>query len=344
MCYENLWDELINIMKRSLLFLLLISTVVLALSSCYRESPKMYISLRNDSITHHDTLQKITSRHYCLNSNFIVKKDSLVLLRQQPEESVSKLKTDSLIVYKNDHLVVADIRNIPNDSIDSVWVYLARDQQTFGWMHEKDMLHGIVPDDPISQFISTFSNIHIILFLVILCIIIVGYTIRKSLRQNAYIVHFHDIDSFYPTLLTLLVSVAATLYASIQKFTPDDWQNFYFNPTLNPFSVKPLLSVFLISVWLMLLISLAVIDDLRHKLPLSDAVLYLCGLLCVCAADYIIFSISTLYYIGYVLYAIYVVFALTRYFKVSNVHYICGNCGKKLKHKGHCPYCGAMNI
>lgn len=330
-------------MKRISQFLILLVACLCIFSSCYRESPRMYISFRNDSIYHRDTLSKVISRHYTVNSNFIVKSDSLVLLKQQPEECISDLNTDSIVVHKNDHLVVADIRFIPNDTIDSVWVNLARDQQTFGWTHERNMLRAIVPDDPISQFIATFSDVHLIFFLVILCFIIVGYIIRKLLSQKAYIVHFHDIDSFYPTLLALVVSASAALYASIQKFAPDIWQDFYFNPSLNPFSQPLLLSVFISSVWAMLLIGLAVIDDVRHKLQLSDAILYLSGLLGVCAIDYIIFSVFTLYYFGYFLYLLYFVFALIRYFKHSRANYICGKCGRKIPKKGRCPYCGAVN-
>jgi hypothetical protein len=51
-----------------------------------------------------------------------VRADSIDFLRQQPEELASDLLTDSFTVLKGDHLVVADIRMIPNDTIDSVWV------------------------------------------------------------------------------------------------------------------------------------------------------------------------------------------------------------------------------
>jgi len=273
----------------------------------------------------------------------VVKADSLVLSKLQPEETLSHLQSDSLVVYKNDHLVVADIRIMSADSIDSVWVQVARDQQTFGWIHESKLLPNVVPDDPISLFISIFSDIHLLVFLVIIVLISVYYIMRKLLSASLPIVHLRDINSIYPTLLVLLVATSATFYASIQLFAPQVWHHFYFHPTLNPFSVPLPLNLFLLSVWAILLIGLAAIDDVRHLLPLGDAVLYLCGLAAVCAVNYIIFSVSTLYYIGYPLLIVYVYWAIKRYIKMPRIKFVCGNCGMPLERSRRCKHCGALN-
>lgn len=316
-----------------------------SLTSCYHKSANLGIVM-NDTLTEHqrDSLLSFRAKHhYSRNFNFIVKSDSIVLLRQQPEEQMSNLVIDSFVVRKDDNIVVADIKILPADSIDSVWVQVAKDQETFGWVHEKTLLKRVVPDDPISQFISTFSDTHILIFLTVIGIIAVCYTLRFIMKRKAHMVHFHDIDSFYPTLLALLVSASAALYASIQMFAPDAWQEFYYNPTLNPFSVEPLLEIFLISVWAMLIIGLAVIEDVRYQLPFGEAILYLFGLLSVCAIDYIVFSITTLYYVGYPLLLVYCYFAIYRHFRRNRVRYVCGNCGAKLHRKGRCPQCGALN-
>src|SRR3712207_918585 len=133
-----------------------------------------------------------------------------------------------------------------------------------------------------------------------------------------------------------------TLFRS-QMFAPETWRHFYFHPTLNPFSVPLILEIFLISVWAMLIVGLAAVDDVRHELPLADGVMYLCGLAAVCAVNYIVFSISTLYYVGYLLLIGYIIFALRQYFRNSRVVYQCGNCGSTLRQKGKCPYCGVIN-
>ena len=102
-------------------------------------------------------------RHYSFNYNFEVKADSLELLRQQPEELASELFTDSFVVKKGSRLVVADFRMMPNDSIDSVWVQLATESSEFGWTRESELLPSVVPDDPISQGISLFSERHVLI-------------------------------------------------------------------------------------------------------------------------------------------------------------------------------------
>lgn len=318
-------------------------TVLLLITSCYHQKPETHDAMVAYSAKQIDSLSFQAKHHYTNNYNFIVKADSMPLIRQQPEEVSALLPTDTIYVYKHNHLVVADIRTIPSDSIDSVWIQVARDQHTFGWQRESVLLSKVVPDDPISQFISIFSDIHLLISLVIVVLIFTGYVTRKLMRKNAHLVHFRDIDSFYPTLLAIIVASAATFYASIQNFAPDVWRHFYFHPTLNPCSVPPLLSVFLSSVWAMLIVGIAAIDDTFHKLPAGEAVLYICGLIGVCAVDYIIFSILSLYYIGYLLLVAYVYFALYRYATKNRTLFVCGNCGHALRRKGRCPHCGAWN-
>ena len=325
--------------KASLLLFLL----VLLCSSCYHQNTKNINENLLDSVGQNDSSHFKATHHYSSNYNFVVKADSLVLSKQQPEETLSHLQEDSLVVYKNDHLVVADIRIMSADSIDSVWVQVARDQQTFGWIHESKLLPDVVPDDPISLFISIFSDIHLLVFLVIIVLISVYYIMRKLLSASLPIVHLRDINSIYPTLLVLLVATSATFYASIQLFAPQVWHHFYFHPTLNPFSVPLPLNLFLLSVWAILLIGLAAIDDVRHLLPLGDAVLYLCGLAAVCAVNYIIFIVSTLYYIGYPLLIVYVYWAIKRYIKMPRIKFVCGNCGMPLEKSRRCKHCGALN-
>lgn len=290
-----------------------------------------------------DSITFARTHHYTNNYNFVVSADSLVLTIQLPEEAVSELPTDSIAVMKDERLVVADILVMPNDTVDSIWVQLAGEGGVFGWVHERDMLKRVDPDDPISQFISFFSDEHILILFVIFVIVFFSYAMFKLNRRQAYIVHLNDIATFYPTLLTLVVAIAATLYSSIQMFAPDSWREFYFHPSLNPFSQSPLIAFFLISVWAMLIAAIAAIDETLRHLAMGDAVLYLVGLMGVCAFNYVVFTISTMYYIGYLLLIAYVLFALWRYLYHTRSNYVCGNCGKQIKSKGRCPHCGAMN-
>ena len=320
--------------------------LILSLSGCYhdkggKKATRYASAAATDSIA---LRQGPERRCYSRNFNFVVKDDSIPLISQQPEETLNGLLTDTLYVKKNDRLVVADIRVMPGDRYDSVWVQVARDQATIGWVHESLLLKNAVPDDPISQFISTFSDTHLLIFLVVISIISISYSLRIMLKKNAYIVHFNDIGSIYPTLLCVTVAVAATFYSSIQKFTPEIWQRFYFHPSLNPFALPLVLGVFISSVWAILLLSIATFDDVKNQLPLPQAILYLCGTAAICAANYIVFSITTLYYAGYPLLLAYILFAAHRYLRATTAYkYVCGNCGHRLKSKGVCPHCGANN-
>lgn len=296
--------------------------LLLLLSSCYRERTPSRFQIADtlivaDTLTQaqQDSLNFAHTHHYSENFNFVVRKDSLMLLNQQPEELLSGMPTDSFSVKKDMHMVVADIRIIPTDSIDSVWVYLATEQMDFGWSREQSLLDSVDPDDPISQFIMLFSDTHLLIFLVFFGLMAVGYLMRKLLKRGARIVHFNDINTPYPMALALIVAAAATFYASIQLFNPDAWRHFYFHPSLNPFSQPLLLGLFLATVWTMLIVSIAAIDDTLHLLKFDEAVLYLLGLAAVCALNYIVFSISTLYYIGYPLFAAYAYFAVKRWRK-----------------------------
>lgn len=317
--------------------------IVFLLAGCYSKPANNHAASVELSEQQIDSLSFQSRHHYTNNYNFVVKADSLVLLSQQPEEMMSDLMVDTFAVKKHDHVVVADIRIIPTDPVDSVWIQLAKDQETFGWVHETDMLPKVAPDDPISQFINIFSDIHLLIFLIFTLVIVSIYIIRKLGREKVPLVHFSDIDTFYPTLLCIVVAAAATFYASLQMFEPEMWQHFYYHPTLNPFSVPLLLSIFLSSVWAIIIIGIAAVDDIFRHLPVGEAVLYMGGVGMVCAINYVVFSLSTLYYFGYPLLVVYFIFAIRQFLKHSYKPYICGKCGRQLRRKGRCPHCGTMN-
>ena len=250
---------------------------------------------------------------------------------------------DSVTVFEDDRLVVADIMIVPEDSVDSVWVKVARDQYTMGWVHEADLLSAAIPDDSISSFIHTFSDMHLIWFLSLLAVLLLVFLVRRMRRRRFHVVHFDDVGSCYPTLLCLTLSGAATLYASMQKFVPDTWMEYYYHPTLNPFGLPFVLGLFVASVWLIVVLAVASVEDVCRQLPLSEAVLYLFALLGVCAVCYLFFSFATFCYVGYPCLLAYAWWALRRYFRDARCPYVCGRCGAKLRSKGRCPRCGAWN-
>ena len=324
-----------------------LSLVLLCLSfltaSCYHEvaeTPDAWVPTAEQM----DSISFYTTHHYTHNYNFRVTADTLPLIVQHPSEFVSEMPIDTIVVRHGDILVVADIETLPRDTIDSVWVQVARDQATMGWIHETEMLPGVAPDNPISRFIDFFSDSHRLIMLAIVVLVAATYVTWALSRRNAKIVHFNDIPSPYPTMLALLVAAAAVFYSTIQLFDPDSWRHYYYHPTLNPFSVPLHLELFLFTVWALVVVAVAAFDDIRRQLSTSEALVYYLGLVGVCSIDYVVFSVSTLYYIGYPLLAVYAAFALWRYFKISRPHYVCGHCGASLRQKGRCPRCGTDNV
>ncbi|MGM9704498.1 MAG: zinc ribbon domain-containing protein [Prevotella sp.] len=322
--------------------IIILLLVCLVCDSCYNNKTRHSVPDTSNVSGVIDSTSFSQTHHYSKNYNFVVKSDSLTLTKRIPAKDPVETITDTIHLYKNDNIVVADIFPI-NGCPDSIWVQVARDQYTFGWIVEDELLDKVVPDDPISQFISIFSDVHLLVFLFVISLISISYVLRIILKRNAKVVHFNDIDSFYPTLLAILVASAATFYSSIQLFAPETWKHFYYYPTLNPFIQPTILSIFLCSVWAIVIVAMAATDDIFHKLSFGEGVLYLSGLMGICAADYIIFSVTTLYYVGYLILALYVTFAIYRYQRYSRCRYQCGNCGAGLHHKGICPHCGTTN-
>lgn len=323
---------------RQLLCLLLL----LMLSACHYEHPELS---ENWDITkeQRDSLTFALTHHYWLNYNFEVTTDSLILHDNLPDEVLPDLvMNDSVAVYHGNRLVVADVRSVTKDST-GFWIKVARDQETMGWIKESVLLAGVVPCDPISQFIHAFSGRHLFLLYLLAGIVALMAVWRRVRHKQMPAPLFHDIHSFYPTLLCLLTAAGATLYGTIQRFVPETWAEFYYHPTLNPFGQPFVLAAFLCTVWLMLIVLLAAVDDVRRQLTFSTAVSYLFTLICICLVLYIFFSLLSQFYIGYILLLAFCYLAVRHYLRHYAMRYVCGRCGEPMKTLGKCPHCGAIN-
>lgn len=244
---------------------------------------------------------------------------------------------------KGDRVVVAEFSIHPQDSVDSVWVKLAHSQDVQGWVRNRDLVRSFVPTDSLSQFIHLFSNTHASYFVIIFALFVGVYLLRAFMKKQLQMVYFNDIDSVYPLFLCLLMAFSATVYETMQVFVPDTWEHFYFNPTLSPFKVPFILSVFLLSIWLFIVVTLAVLDDLFRQLTPAAAVFYLLGLMSCCIFCYFFFILTTHIYIGYLFLACFIWLFVKKVRRNSGYKYRCGNCGQKLREKGVCPHCGAIN-
>ncbi len=319
--------------------LLLLFTFLIALVSCTHEKPQCVDPWATTGV---DSVSFRKDHHYWKNYNLIAF-DSIALESAIPGAVSSIYTSDSAAVGDYDEIVVANVAIVPEDSIDSVWIMVARDQMTMGWVRESELKEKSYPDNLISSFIHHFSDARILVLLICLSLAFAIFLFHTFRKERFLMVHFNDIHSFYPTLLCLTMSGSAALYGSVQHYWPGVWEEFYYHPTLNPFGQPTVIMIFLFSVWLMLIILIAVAEDLRRQPKGVNGISYMISLGGVCMILYLFFSLTVQYYIGYICLALYWCFALYRHWTNNSAHYRCGNCGSALHELGRCPRCGAIN-
>ena len=325
----------------------IVALLALLNAGCYYSHPNQVDHWASASEGGIDSVNFFISHHYWTGYNFqatdSVKVQTAPQLPGLPDYGA--MVNDTVGIGKTDRIVVAKVMMVPTDSTDSVWVKVARDQLTQGWIRESELLDHVVPNDPISKFIYYFSDSRSVYVLTAFGLALLFWLVQRVRHKKVRIVHFRDIPSFYPTLLCLCVSGSAALYGSIQRFVPVTWVEFYYHPTLNPFNadIPPILSLFIASVWCMLIVGVAVVDELRRQPDLGDNLSYLASLGGTCVVLYLVFTLTTPIYIGYPLLVAYWAFAIRQYVMHKPSHLLCGVCGRSIPRKGICPHCGALN-
>ena len=306
-----------------------------------------------------DTVPKLTpqqvdsvvfrlTHHYGPNFNFELKADSMILVPREGD-----LIQDTCVVRNKDLLVVAQIKRIEaSDSTmeDTFLIKVAHDQTTMGWVKESELLENAVPDDPISQLIDFMTGSRAIWMSSFLGFGVIAFFFRKMRRQKMSIgfselkvVDLIEMDSFYPPLLLILVACVAALYASVQNFVPEFWQEYYFHPTMNPLLLPPIMAVLVTLVWLTLIVIVAVVIEVYINFYSFRGIIYLFEIAGLCMLVYLLISWTILIYVGYLLLPILIAYLIYYYFKYIRCTMTCGHCGRKIREKGICKHCGAIN-
>ena len=306
-----------------------------------------------------DTVPKLTpqqvdsvvfrlTHHYGPNFNFELKADSMILVPREGD-----LIQDTCVVRNKDLLVVAQIKRIEaSDSTmeDTFLIKVAHDQTTMGWVKESELLENAVPDDPISQLIDFMTGSRAIWMSSFLGFGVIAFFFRKMRKQKMSIslsdlkvVDLIEMDSFYPPLLLILVACVAALYASVQNFVPEFWQEYYFHPTMNPLLLPPIMAVLVTLVWLTLIVIVAVVIEVYNNFYSFRGIIYLFEIAGLCMLVYLLISWTILIYVGYLLLPILIAYLIYYYFKYIRCTMTCGHCGRKIRGKGICKHCGAIN-
>lgn len=243
-----------------------------------------------------DSLLFRLTHHYSENFNFLVKADSLTLVPREGD-----MMHDTCKVYHGDVIVVAAIKPLAGGDIDSIWVKVASNQHTMGWILEQELLQGTTPDDPISEMLDALTGSRAIWMtsIILIGIIAIAFSKRKNLRKSLLPSFFNEMDSPYPSFFLILTTIIAALYASIQNFVPEFWQEYYFHPTLNPLVLPPLMATLVVMAWLLIITLIAVIDEIYHHFYFIAGITYLAKLLGLAMMVYLFVSWTTIIYIGY---------------------------------------------
>lgn len=274
----------------------------------------------SDSVIDVLTTQQIDSinfrinHHYCENFNFVVIADSLILVPHEGD-----LIRDTCVVYKNDIVVVADIQEVSNSdstvvNLSSYNIKVAKNQFNMGWLSEKELLNGGVPDDDISMMLYHLSNSRGIWMsaLVAICLLLLLFGRNNNMdghcnaRRDLFLNFFNrlNINRFgltYPKFFIASVAILATIYASVQNLIPQYWQEYYFHPTLNPFQLPFVMALLVTNLWMVIILFIAVIDEVYHSSNFLNGLSFVFELLGIAIIVYILMSWSTLFYFGYLL-------------------------------------------
>lgn len=241
-----------------------------------------------------DSLNFRLAHHYTNNFNFMVKADTLLLMPSVPglQPSIEGFEADTVAVVRGNVIAVADIRVMP----DTVWVKVARDQFTMGWISEPRLLSGTTPDDTISIIIDRLQQGRV-LWMSVLSVFSLLLFIRRTDRRR----RGSAFDPLYPCLLIMLTAVMSCLYTSIQMWVPEFWQEYYFHPTLNPLHLPPAMSALVVLVWLIVVVAVAFLLEVYKYLDFTGGIrtiLLTCGLSML---SYLIVAYTTRIYVGYLL-------------------------------------------
>lgn len=243
-----------------------------------------------------DSLIFRLTHHYTDNFNFLVKADTLILLPREGD-----LIQDTCRIVRGDLIAVAEIRSIPGDSIDSIWVKVAHDQMTMGWIPEHELLQGAIPNDDISQLLNAMTNSRAFWMSALLLFGICAYLLHQGESRQLYLLKFNEMKSIYPFLFLALVAIMASVYATVQNFTPEYWQEYYYHPVLTPCGLPFIMSMLVCLVWLVIVVFIAVLDEVYHHFYFIPGMAYIFELLGLAMFVYLAISWTTLWYFGYLL-------------------------------------------
>lgn len=254
-----------------------------------------------------DSIAFSAYHHYNVGYNFLCTADS-IWLHPHPEGMELNLDYphEDVYLYEDDDFVITEVfhnRNIGKTTLDSIWLCVGSDGIPLGWISEYELLRNATPVDPISRFMGAcrrlsdslnglFGNYTMIALLLLL----ISYQIKPAKTSIV------KEKSIYIHLLLLAAITSGSVLGTIKCLMPELWQHFYFYPSLNPVGQPPMLALYLSTVWLSIILFLAIFFDLKDKtsfgrllLTMTLAAIFAIMLYYVCSMLRPIFLVCIIY-------------------------------------------------
>lgn len=339
----------LNILWKILFSLIL----VLTFASCHYTNDSDAWAVNSDAEV--DSVDFRKTHHYWTGYNFVAADSMWIISRPPFDLQLAFASDDSTLIKARDVLVVEEIRRDTSSKPFCIWLKIAAVETSpsidrtdeiasSGWIQEVKLMKKVVPDTPVSKIIHKLSSKSFKSMLWILAIVLCLLGVSFFRRKTSYT---REINCLYLPLLYIVLSGAIVLHRSIWHFVPDTWVEYYFYPTLNPFNqlLPPVMSLFIFLIWLLVLLWIAVIDDIRRKI--SNFARLVTNLLLFgghCIMIFAAFAVVIPFTLLYPLLLMYWTYVIYQYRKHNRKKiYYCGNCGALLHELGTCPECEAQN-
>ena len=287
---------------------MLLVVAALAFASCgsYVEEPQKDWTMTD---AQRDSVEFREKHHYGVGANFVLQSDSMILLSLPVGRDMGvEFSRDSSVMKKGAEFVVADVfvpQTDEGQKADSAWLMVASDNVHLGWVEEQAMLDNAAPVSPISQFLSLFRGERLyILYIVLFVAGVIAFLLRTRGRRSEF-AKYIDTKSYYAYMFHFCVATMAMFYATMQLFAPDVWQEYYFNPFLNPVGEHALLFLFLSSAWLTLLAVISALFDLIEKFTFATTLTRVVQMTLWGGMVYVLILLTVPCYVGYLLYVAY---------------------------------------
>lgn len=259
-------------------FILSIVLMLVGLCSCQYSSPDLGDTWQFDQKdTRVDSARFRSIYHYWKGDNFVAT-DSFSL-RQEGLFDLGSLRSQlaDTLVMPGEVLVVEDIRLDTASTATTLWIKitavdysLSRTGQSIrhssGWVKESVFHQCIVPDTPVAKIIHFLGSQSFRWFLGIVGAagLILWLLLLHQARRQPHFSHLVSMPTGgYVRFFLFTLSGSVTLHRTIWHYWPNEWVEFYHHPALWPLSpeLSPAVGCFMAAVWLLLLASLAVIED-----------------------------------------------------------------------------------